>query len=591
MFKFLKNWIPAFAGMTRGVGMTGSHSGGHKMEFKKIAVLGAGVMGSGIAAQIANAGLPVVLLDIVPKPRDGEGPVRDRSIIAKGAIEKMLKADPAPFMTQKAARLITPGNLEDDLNLLSDCDLIIEVVLEDLAVKHVTYQKIDKVRKKGSVVSSNTSTIPLHKLVEGQSAEFTRDFLITHFFNPPRYMRLLELVVGEKTRPEAVEAVRAFCDVTLGKGVVQCNDTPGFIANRIGTFWLQTAMNEAIKQNVSVEIADGVMSKPVGIPKTGVFGLIDLIGIDLIPKLSTSLLSTLGPDDEYCKIHQNFGFVDDMIKAGYTGRKGKGGFYRLNTANGGKVKESFALRADGFNPDTDYRPTNKVKLPSFEAGKQGIKAVVESPDAGGQYARAVLFQTLAYAGSLVPEIAGTIADVDEAMRLGYNWKFGPFEMIDALGPKWFADELRTAGKSVPPLLEQVGDGTFYCVQDGRLQYFATPANAGAQKNMDPRLRGDDSNLYRPIQRPDGVLLLRDIKRAGKPVHKGASACLWDIGDGVLCLEFTGKMNAIDDTVFEAIHTAIKLIGDGRQARTRHWLCITKAIIFRRVRIWDWPCSP
>lgn len=509
------------------------------MTFKKIAVLGSGVMGSGIAAQIANAGVPVVLLDIVPKDAS------DRSMLAKNAIEKMLKTDPAPFMHPKCAKLITPGNLEDDLKLLADCEWIIEVVLEDLNVKHATYQKINAVRKKGSIVSSNTSTIPLHNLIENQGPDFAADFMITHFFNPPRYMRLLELVTGPKTRKDAIQQVRDFCDKNLGKGVVECHDTPGFIANRIGTFWLQAGVNEAVQQGISIEAADGVMSKPVGIPKTGVFGLIDLVGIDLMPKLSASLLSTLPPNDEYRKIYQDLPFVRDMIAAGYTGRKGKGGFYRLNTSNGGKVKEVFKLRADGFNPDADYAPEQKVKLPSMEAGKQGLRAVVESNDVGGKYARAVLFQTLAYAASLVPEIAGTIADVDEAMRLGYNWKYGPFEMIDQLGPKWFAGQLQAQGKSVPALLEKIKDQNFYRTTNGTLEYFGV------------------DGAYHAIKRADGVLLLRDIKRGAKPVHKGASAALWDIGDQVLCLEFTGKMNAIDDTVFEAIHAAIKLIGDGK----------------------------
>jgi 3-hydroxyacyl-CoA dehydrogenase len=313
------------------------------------------------------------------------------------------------------------------------------------------------------------------------------------------------------------------------------------------------------------------MSKPVGIPKTGVFGLIDLVGIDLMPKLSASLLSTLSSDDEYRKIYQDFAFVNDMIKAGYTGRKGKGGFYRLNTTGGGKVKEVIKLRADGFNADSDYRPQEKVKLASFDAGKKGLRAVIETPDAGGKYARAVLFQTLAYAASLVPEIAGTIADVDEAMRLGYNWKFGPFEMIDQLGPKWFADELRATGQTVPSLLEQVGDGTFYRTTNGQLEYFGT---AGG---------------YHAVTRADGVLLLRDIKRAVKPVHKGASASVWDIGDGVLCLEFTGKMNAIDDTVFEAIHAAVKLIGDGKTGPYRALVVYNEGDNFSvQVQTWAWP---
>ena len=245
------------------------------MSIQKVAVIGSGVMGSGIAAQVANSGLPVVLLDIKLPDKD----------LAADAVTRMLKTDPAPFMSKQNAKLITTGNLDDDIKLLGECDWIIEVVLEDLKIKHETYAKIEKHRKKGSIVSSNTSTIPLHKLVEGQPDSFAKDFMITHFFNPPRYMRLLELVVGEKTSIKAAETIRQVCDVQLGKGVVDCHDTPGFIANRLGVFWLTVGVNEALKAGITVETADAVMSKPVGIPKTGVFGLIDLVGIDLMPKL------------------------------------------------------------------------------------------------------------------------------------------------------------------------------------------------------------------------------------------------------------------------------------------------------------------
>jgi len=229
------------------------------MKIEKVAVIGSGVMGSGIAAQLTNAGLPVVLLDIKLEDRD----------LAKEAVGKMLKADPAPFMRKSNAKMITTGNLEDDLGMLSECDWIIEVVLEDLKIKHATYEKIESVRKKGAIVSSNTSTIPLHKLVEGQSDDFAKHFMITHFFNPPRYMRLLELVVGEKTDPKAAEIIHGMCDKMLGKGVVKCHDTPGFIANRLGVYWLTAGVNEAVAQGVPIEVADSVMSKPVGIPKTG----------------------------------------------------------------------------------------------------------------------------------------------------------------------------------------------------------------------------------------------------------------------------------------------------------------------------------
>ncbi len=499
------------------------------MTINKIAVIGSGVMGSGIAAQVANAGVPVVLLDIKLPDKD----------LAKGAVEKMLKTDPAPFMHPNNAKLITTGNLDDDLDLLKDVDWIIEVVLEDIKVKHATYEKLNKVRKKGSVISSNTSTIPLHNLTEPFGKDFANDFLITHFFNPPRYMRLLELVVGKDTRPEIIKEVAEFCDVKLGKGVVSCHDTPGFIANRLGVFWMQQGVNVATLKNVPIEIADAVMSKPVGIPKTGIFGLIDLVGVDLMPKLADSMLSTLPEHDEYRKIYKDFPFIHQMIAAGYTGRKGKGGFYRLDDK---RKKQALKLSADSFT-EGQYKLADKVSgLASVDAGKQGLRAVVTADDIGGQYAYDVLLPTLAYAASLVPEIADTIADVDEAMRLGYNWKRGPFEMIDELGAEWFAGELKKLNIAVPKLVEQVGSGSFYKIEDGKQFYFGTDGK------------------YHALTRADGVLLLKDIKLNSKPVYKTGSAALWDIGDGVLCLEFTAKMNALDDQVFAAIDWAVKNTG-------------------------------
>lgn len=522
------------------------------MTINKVAVIGAGLMGSGIAAQIANAGVPVLLLDIVPKDAGSGGDAtgknnvaKDRNVIASGAIAKMLKADPAPFMSKKNAKLIEVGNLEDDLDKISTCDWIVEVVLEDLKIKHATYEKIQKHRKKGSIVSSNTSTIPLAKLVEGQSDDFKKDFMITHFFNPVRYMRLLEIVVGDKTRDDAVKTVREFCDKDLGKGVVLANDTPGFIVNRLLVFWMQSALNVALEDNVPIEVADAVMGKPIGVPKTAVFGLIDLVGVDLMPYLANSMLDSLPKDDAYRALYEDAPFVAQMIKNGYTGRKGKGGFYRLNpdAPKGTREKQALEIQKDKFD-EGQYRAADKPRLESVQAGKKGLRAVVETDDIGGKYAWKVMSQTLAYAASLVPQIADDIAAVDEAMRLGTNWKFGPFEMIDQLGAKWFADKLREEGKDVPELLDAVGDDNFYKVEDGKLKYF------GADKK------------YHAVERGEGVLLLRDIKLTADPVIKTASASVWDIGDGVLCVEFTGKMNALDEEVFNAYHQAIKLIGDG-----------------------------
>lgn len=499
------------------------------MEINKVAVIGAGVMGAGIAAHMANAGVPVVLLDIVP-----EGAPR-RSIIAETALQKLLKAEPAAFMHKRNARLVTTGNIEDHLELLADCDWIIEAVIERLDIKQSLYRKIDALRKPGSLVSSNTSTIPLDQLVAGMPAGFAEDFLITHFFNPPRYMRLLEIVAGERTHDGAMAALREFCDRRLGKGIVDCKDTPGFIANRIGIYWIQTAVLEAIRMGVSVEVADAVMGKPVGVPKTGVFGLSDLVGLDLMPHLMESMKSTLPAGDPFFEVAELPPLIARMIADGYTGRKGKGGFYRINREGGGKVKEGIDLQSG------EYRVSKKPVLESVAAAKQGPRALLEHPDEGGRYAWRVLSRVLSYAASLVPEINDHLYAVDEAMRLGYAWKYGPFELIDRIGGGWFAQRLRDEGLAVPPILEAAGERPFYRVEGGALQYFT--------------LEG----VYQDVPRADGVLLLSDIKRRGKPLAKNASAAVWDIGDGVACLEFTSKMNTMDPQIMGMIRKVVELV--------------------------------
>ncbi|HQP93382.1 MAG TPA: 3-hydroxyacyl-CoA dehydrogenase/enoyl-CoA hydratase family protein [Thermoanaerobaculia bacterium] len=499
----------------------------------KVGVLGAGVMGAGIAAHFANAGLPVVLLDIVP-----EG-ATDRNVIAAGAIEKMKKTKPAPFMSAARARLVTPGNLEDHLELLADCDWIVEAVVERLDVKQSVYRRLDAVRRPGTIVSSNTSTIPISHLVEGLPETFARDFLVTHFFNPPRYMRLLEIVAGKATRPEVVAAVTAFADERLGKSVVACKDTPGFIANRIGTFWLEAATKAAIEGGLTVEEADSVAGRPMGFPKTGIFGLLDLVGLDLGPHIAASLLATLPADDPYREIYEDRPLLRWMIAEGYTGRKGKGGFYRLDREGEKKTKLAIDL-ATG-----EYRPQTRPRLASVTAGAKDLRKLVEHPDKGGRFAWQLLSRTLAYAASLVPAIADDLTAVDEAMRTGYAWKWGPFEMIDRLGPAWFAARLAAEGRPVPPLLAAVGDGTFYRVEAGRMQVFGT------------------DGAYHDVVRPVGVLLLSDVKLAGPPVAKNASASLWDLGDGVLCLEFTSKSNSLDEAILRQLQKAMKLIENGR----------------------------
>ncbi|MBV9758525.1 MAG: 3-hydroxyacyl-CoA dehydrogenase, partial [Alphaproteobacteria bacterium] len=417
-----------------------------------VAVIGAGVMGAGIAAQVANAGVPVLLLDIVPPGAE------NRNAIAEGAVARMQKTEPAPLMSARAAKLITPGNIEDHLEKLAGCDWIVEAVVERLEVKQDLYRRIDAVRRPGTAVSSNTSTIPLRMLVEGLGEKFARDFLITHFFNPPRYMRLLEIVAGPVSDPEIVAAVSRFGDVTLGKSIVRCKDTPGFIANRLGVYWMQVAMVEAFDLGLTVEEADAIVGPPMGVPRTGIFGLTDLVGLDLMPHVNASMARALANDDPFHAANRELPLLKRMIEQGLTGRKGKGGFYRLRRGEGGRVKEALDL-ASG-----EYRPEQKPALPELAAGGKDLRKLVTAGEKFGAYAWRVLGRMLSYAARLVPEAADDVVSVDAAMRLGYNWKWGPFELIDKLGADWLAARLAADGMEVPALLRAAAGKTFYLVE-------------------------------------------------------------------------------------------------------------------------------
>ncbi|WP_022678489.1 3-hydroxyacyl-CoA dehydrogenase/enoyl-CoA hydratase family protein [Novosphingobium sp. B-7] len=500
----------------------------HSESIRKVCVIGAGTMGAGIAAQVANAGVPVLLLDIVRDPAN-------RNAVAQGALDRLAKAEPAAFMSKRAAKLVEVGNIEDDLPRVAECDWVIEAIVERLDLKHALYEKLEGVRRPGTAVSSNTSTIPLEQLIAGRGEGFARDFLITHFFNPPRYMRLLEVVAGPASDAALVAKVSDFADRALGKTVVRAKDTPGFLANRVGTFWIQQAINAAIDLGLSVEEADAVVGKPMGVPKTGVFGLVDLVGIDLMPHLKASLTATLPEDDAYRAIAIDHPLIMKMIADGYTGRKGKGGFYRLNR-EAGKRKEAIDL-ATG-----EYRAA--AKPPSLPGAVfKDLKALVGLPGKLGAYAWAVLAPTLSYAASLVPSASDDIVAIDVAMKLGYNWKSGPFELIDKLGTAVFAERLKAEGKPVPAIVELAAGRPFYRVEAGKRQALG--------------LDGE----YHDVARAAGVVLLEDIKLAAKPLLKTASAALWDVGDGVAALEFTGKMNALDAEVMKLIGQAIPLVAE------------------------------
>ncbi len=497
---------------------------------KKLAVIGAGVMGAGIAAQIANAGFSVMLLDIVPKAGG------DRNAIAKNAIARMLKTEPAPLMSPAAARLITPGNTEDDLDKLSECDWIIEAVIEDLAIKQALYRRIDMVRKPGAAISSNTSTIPLAALVEGLPATFAASFLITHFFNPPRYMRLLELVTGATTNRDLAERIASFCDHALGKTIVPCKDSPGFIANRLGVYWMQIGVLAALDLGLTVEEADAVMGRPFGIPKTGIFGLIDLVGLDLMPHVNASLAQALPASDPFHAANRDVPLIRKMIAEGFTGRKGKGGFYRLRREGTARIKEALDLASGEYRPErAPWIAADVLRDP---------KILLTRNDKFGAYARRVVAHTLAYAARLVPEAADDITAIDEAMRLGYNWKLGPFELIDRIGMRETSAILAAESIEMPAFVAQAAKASgFYRLHETRPQYLGT------------------DGAYHDVLRPAGVVLLEDIRRAAKPVIKNGSASLWDIGDGVACLEFTTKMNALDPGIVELIERSVAIVGE------------------------------
>ena len=474
---------------------------------RKVAVIGSGVMGGGIAAQVANAGVPVLLFDVT----------RD---IAEAAVARLLKTEPAPFMLAANAGLVTALGIDSDMAQLSDCDWIVEAIIEKPEIKRQLYAKIGESKSPDAIVSSNTSTIPLADLMRDAPPEFRRNFLITHFFNPPRYMRLLEIVRGAKTDADALAAVENFADVSLGKSIVACKDRPGFIANRLGCFWIQAAMAEAMAQGITVEEADAVMGKPFGIPKTGVFGLADLIGIDLLPQVNASLANALEPDDMFHLVNVPLPLVAAMIADGRTGRKGKGGFYRINR-DAGKRMEALGL-ASGT-----YRPLQAVKIDNPDG-------LLSDNGRLGRYARAVMLKTLAYAALLVGDAADDVASIDAAMRLGYNWTWGPFELIDRIGVVRLRQILAAEGLAVAPVLK-LSDGPFY--RDGAVL--------------------DRNGVHVPVPRAEGVLRLADVKRRTSPIRANASAALWDIGDGIVCFELTAKMNTLDADVFALLEQSIE----------------------------------
>ena len=509
-------------------------------EIKKAAVLGAGVMGQGIAAHLAGAGIPVYLLDIVP-PKFTEDDAKKglnekspafRNKFALGGIEAIKNSKPSVIYSQRDLKKITPGNFEDDWEKLKECDWIVEVVVERLDIKRSVFEKIEKVRQADAIVSSNTSGIKLKDLAEGRSEGFKKNFLITHFFNPVRYMKLVEIVSSAETDPQVVKTMANFLEEKLGKGVVYAKDTPNFIANRIGTYSVMAGIHRMIAENYTVEEADKIFGPAMGKPKSAMFKTVDLVGVDVMAHVAKTNYDNC-PEDEQREAFKLPELVQNMIAKGLLGNKAKQGFYKKSKNAEGKSEIAVIDFKTG-----EYRPSQEVKFDSLKAAKgieavgERIKSVVNSQDRAAELAWKLTRDTLVYTAHRIPEIADDIVNVDNAMKWGYNWEIGPFEILDALGVKETVERIQKDGLKVPALLTQVlekGDGVFYKNENGKRFYFDIK-----------------SNRYEPVPARANVIKLKTLREQGKVIESNSSASLIDLGDGVINLEFHSKMNAIDD---------------------------------------------
>ena len=469
------------------------------MKINKVVVIGSGTMGSGIAAQLCNANIPVTLLDLTTE-------------ISEKARDRILKSRPPLLIDKSKINNINVGNINDNFNEVGEADWIVEAVVERIDIKHNIYEKIFKERKKGSIVSSNTSSIPIKVLSEKLSEEEKKDFCITHFFNPVRYMDLLEIVKNENNDLDQINSLKNFCEKDLGKGALICNDTPGFLGNRIGVYAMQVAMTEAFKMKLTIEEADAVFGRPMGIPKTGVFGLYDLIGIDLMADVLKSFIKELPETDDFQNVAKEIPLVKKLIETGYTGRKGKGGFYRMNKSDNKKVLE-------GINLETgEYSLSQKFNLGSE---KMDIVGLINRKDKYGEYAWSVISKIIKYASSLVPGITDKFNDIDEAMRLGFNWSKGPFEMLKEIGVKDFFERIDTFENN---------------------------------KFLENLSQSKDENFYGERQQYTDLETLGKIKPRANKLDKNNSAETYRFDDFNI-VEFTTKANALDYDSMDSLKNA------------------------------------
>jgi 3-hydroxyacyl-CoA dehydrogenase len=531
--------------------------GGLKMQrrIEKVAVLGAGIMGSGIAAQLAGAGIPCLMLDIVPPEFTAEdqkagltqNDKRFRNKFALKGLEAIQKSKPALIYHKKYLPLIEVGNFEDDFDRLKECDWVIEVVVERLDIKQKLFERVEKTVRPGTIVSSNTSGLPIKDMTKGRSEAFQKNFLVTHFFNPVRYMHLLELVPGEKTDPAILSFIADFGRFRLGKGIVYGKDTPNFVGNRIGVFGMMVTLHAALQMGYRFDEVDAITGPALGRPKSASFGTADLVGLDTFIHVVNTLKEGC-PDDEGKWAFEIPEVLDRMVKNGMLGRKSKKGFFTVKKDSG--KKETFVLDPKTF----EYLPQEKPDIESLKKVKgihdpgQRIKIVANATDRAGIFAWKILKDTLAYSANRMGEIADTIVDIDQAIKWGFNWELGPFETWDALGVKETVERMEAEGVQVAKWVKEM-------LKAGCLSFYRDGATCREYYDV-------KAKKYLPIPKPESFLILADIKRQKPPVYETMGASLVDIGDGIACVEFHSAtqptMNPIDDSIIEVMLKGIEV---------------------------------
>ena len=506
------------------------------LPFKNIAVIGAGTMGAGIAGQIANAGHKVLLLDLPAK--EGED-----SPAAKG-VQRLIKSDPPALHHKSCADLIETGDIENDFDRLAECDWIVEAIVERLPLKKSLYERLNETISDTCVVTSNTSTIPIKLLVEDMPIDFRKRFAITHYFNPVRYMRLLELVRGEDTDPAIMDKLADYNDRILGKGVVPCNDTPGFLGNRVGVFALQVGMDEAHKNGLNIEDADALMGRPLGIPKTGVFGLYDLIGVDLMFDVVDTLGQILPEGDAFFPVGKGQNpvgpIIEQMVSTGYTGEKGLGGFYRIHDG----AEQAMDLATGDWRARIAELPPKAQRAAELQAQNRETLHDMIAPSnnpSHNAFVRNFLGRVLGYAASLIPAITNSPQDIDDAMKLGFNWIRGPFELIDALGAETASELMAEAGVEVPAILD---GGAFY----------KTDGDTLTVRHAD--------GAYRPVNLPEGTERFSFSRQTMTPIFENASASLFALPGDLRLIEFHSKANALTGASMEVVRKAAEDHGKG-----------------------------